>query len=180
VRPASLWLMVTFVGCATTSPPPAPPPKPWRPDPGPVLRQACQQDPVTCRLTAEKLASAWSTDDEAFGALKAFTAACEAGDAPSCSVVDTRFKRPMLGSPAVFGSPVPRPSGSPSGTWRATCDMSRGGKVTSCMPDPSNPPLRPGLQDLVKAHLEAPYSAATLDGRPFGCPYVFEVEWWQQ
>ena len=81
----------------------------------------------------EQLAHDWSTDEQAFGALKAFAAACEAGDAPACEAVDTRFRPPRyLGS-----RPVPHLSPrvlteQSSGRWKATCDFTREGKVSAC------------------------------------------------
>ena len=69
------------------------------PDFSPDLRESCRKAPADCRATAEQLAHDWSTDEQAFGALKAFAAACEAGDAPACEAVDTRFRPPRyLGS----------------------------------------------------------------------------------
>ena len=63
-------LALALAGCATT-------PKRWEPEVSPELRESCRKAPLECRQAAEKLAGSWSTVEEAFGALKAFTAACQ-------------------------------------------------------------------------------------------------------
>lgn len=177
-----LCIGLTLVGCATTppaSPPAAAQPKPWRPDPGSELGQSCQTSAATCREAAEKLASTWTIDEETFGALKTFNARLQRRG--RSFALDGRFVRPrFVGALPQGASPVSRPAGPPIGTWRATCEISREGKVTRCAPDPSNPAVGPGVQQLVKAKLAGPYAAATLDGRPFGCLYEFFFEWWRQ
>ena len=117
-----------------------------------------------------------SLDDEAFGALKAFTAACNAGDVTSCTAIDTRFRGPKHSGDT---DPLPKIPHSivveqPNGTWTGTCDVSREGKVTSCIPERSNP----AVDGIILRHLYAgPYSPPTLDGRPFGCRYDFWFGW---
>jgi hypothetical protein len=120
--------------------------------------------------------SNWTTDEQACRALKTFSAACEAADAASCTAIDTRFRRPKhLGDT----DPIPKIPHSvvvaqPHVTWAGTCDVSREGKVTSCVPRQSNP----AVDGIVLQHLYAgPYSAPTLDGRPFGCRCDFWFGW---
>src|SRR5262245_45393032 len=86
-------LALALGGCATA-------PKRWEPEVAPELRESCRKAPLECRQVAEKLATGWTADDEAFGALKAFSAACQAGDAESCAAIDRRFTRVRyLGQP---------------------------------------------------------------------------------
>jgi len=167
------WIAVALVasGCATAPTKP----KRWAPDLPPDLRESCRRSPIDCRLAAEELARDWSTDEQAFGALKAFSASCEAGDAPACEAVDTRFSRPhYLGT-----TPVPHLPGAvlreqPSGTWQVTCKFTREGKVTACRVDEENPRVEPAMLEWIR---QGPWSAPTLDGRPFGCEYELWLTW---
>ena len=88
MEPRGLWPLLVVLGCAS-----APPvPKPWRHDPGPeLLTQREGGKAASCRSAAEQLAATWKTDDEAWGAARAFSAACAGGDTVSCTALDGRF-----------------------------------------------------------------------------------------
>ena len=170
-RPAST--LVLLVACASG---PSPTPKRWEPEFPPELRETCSKAPAECRQAAEKLAAAWISDEEAFGALKAFSAACAGGDAAACAAVDTRFARPRyLGDP-----PYPRYTQEAlqkrvEGTWAATCSLSRTGQATGCTIELSLPVLDRHFLEWIRV---GPWAPATLDGRPFACDYRFEFRLW--
>ncbi|HEY1332776.1 MAG TPA: energy transducer TonB, partial [Myxococcaceae bacterium] len=113
------------------------------------------------------------TDDEAFGELKAFTAACQAGDTESCSTIDRRFTRLKR------LSPPPAPAYTKEarekrlqGTWAATCIVTRTGEITECTVERPTPELDGAFLDWIRTGL---YEAPRLDGKPFGCEYRFEL-----
>ena len=163
----SILLAAAILGCATATKP-----KPWRPEPGPELRAACRQAPVTCRETAQGLASSWTTDEEAFGALKTFSAACDAGDTPSCDAIDRRFTPPRyLGErPAPHYTEEARKK-RVQGTWAAICTFTRTGEVPGCSIQESLAGVDTAFVAWIKA---GPWAPATLDQRPFGCDHRIE------
>jgi hypothetical protein len=147
----------------------------WTPDLPAELRESCRKAPVGCRQAAEQLAGDRSTDEQAFGALKAFSAACEASDATACEAVDTRFKKPRyLGSTPVPHLPAAVLVERPNGEWKATCQFTREGQVTACRVDQEDFRVEPAVLDWIR---QGPWSPPTLDGRPFGCEYELGVRW---
>ena len=167
-------LLATAVGaCAST--PPAP--KRWEPEVTPELRDTCRKSPLECRQAAEKLAGNWTTEEEAFGALKAFTAACQAGDAESCAAVDRRFTRVRYLGPSPAAPPYPKAAREKrfQGTWVASCTFTRAGEVTGCTVERPVPELDGPFLEWIRA---GSWQAATLDGRPFGCDYRLEFKLW--
>ena len=159
-----------FLGACASAPPA---PKRWEPELTAELRDSCRKAPLECRRAAEKLAEGWTTDDEAFGALKAFSAACQAGDAESCADVDRRFTRVRyLGtSPAAPSYPKAAREKRFQGTWAATCTFSRTGEVTGCTVERPVPELDGPFLEWIRA---GPWQAPTLDGHAFGCDYRLE------
>ena len=160
-------LAVGLRGCAT----PPSRPKRWEPALPPELGESCRNAPLECRRAAETLAARWTTDEEAFGALKAFTAACRAGDAESCSAVDRRFTRVR----SLKERPAPEYPRAAferrlQGTWAATCTVSRTGEISGCLVEQSVPEIDPPFLEWIRA---GPWQAPTLDGRAFGCEYRF-------
>jgi TonB family protein len=146
-------LALILAGCATT--PPAP--KRWKPELSPELREACKKAPLECRQTGEKLAASWTTDDEAFGALKAFAAACEAGDEESCATIDQRFTRVMrMSEPRVPPYPKEAREKRVQGTWAVTCDVARSGKVTGCTVEQPVPELDGPFLEWIRTGVYAP------------------------
>lgn len=163
----SILLAVAVLGCATATKP-----KPWRPEPGPDLRSACHQAPVTCRETAQGLASSWTTDEEAFGALKTFSAACDAGDTFSCEEIDRRFTRPRyLGERHAPEYTKEARKKHVQGTWAAICTFTRSGEVPGCSIQEPLPGVNTAFVDWIRA---GPWAPATLDQRPFGCDHRIE------
>ena len=168
------WLLLG-VGCATAATAPISP-NPWRPDPGPELLGHCQGvDAATCRGAAEQLAAHWTTDEEAFGAAKAFSAACLGGDSAACSELDSRFQRPRHAGPGpdTPGLPINVYEHNLEGDWAALCHVGREGRASQCQVVQSLPMVdRP----FVGWVLSSKWSPASLDGRPFACEYRIEVE----
>jgi hypothetical protein len=147
-------------------------PERWEPQLTTELRESCKKAPLECRQAAETLAAGWTTDDEAFGALRAFAAACQGGDAKSCGVIDRRFTQVR----SLSERPVPEyPKAARDkrlqGTSAATCTFTRTGVVTSCTVERPVPELDGPFLAWIR---EEPYQAATLDGRSFGCEYRLE------
>ena len=163
------------LGCSTA--PLAPTgPKPWRPDPGPELLAHCQgAGAVTCRGAAEQLAAQWTTDEEAFGAAKAFSAACLGGDAPACTALDTRFQRPRHAGPgpATPGLPINVYEHNLEGDWAALCHVDLEGRASQCQVVQSLPMVDTPFVGWV---LSSKWSPASVDGRPFACEYRIEVQ----
>jgi TonB family protein len=163
-------LALVLAGCATT--PPAP--KRWEPQLSAELREACNKAPVECRQTGEKLAASWTTDDDAFGALKAFTGACQAGDVESCATIDRRFTRvKLLSLPVAPAFPKEAREKRLQGTWAATCTVARTGAITNCTVERPTPELDGPFLDFFRTSV---YAAPTLDGRAFECEYRFEFK----
>ena len=168
-RRRSIVALALALGCCATDSSSS---KRWEPELTPELRESCRKAPVECRQVAEKLAGSWTADDEAFGALKAFTAACQAGDAESCTTVDRRFARVRyLGT--IPAPPYPKAARERrwQGTWAATCTFTRTGEVTGCTVEQPVPELDGPFVQWIRA---GPWQAPTLDGRPFGCEYRLE------
>jgi hypothetical protein len=144
-------------------------------EPASRAERELRKAPVDCRAAAEQLARDWSTDEQALGTLKAFSAACEAGDGPECQAVDTRFSKPRyLGASPVPHLPPAALHEQPNGAWKTTCQFTREGTVTACRVDEENARAEPTILDWIR---QGPWSPATFDGRPFGCEYELEVRW---
>ena len=157
--------------CATTPPQP----KHWTPDLSPELRESCRKAPADCRATAEQLAHDWSTDEQAFGALKAFAAACEAGDAPACEAVDTRVQAAAL--PRVEAGTAPFAEGPGRAVERhVEGDMSghARGEGFRLSREEENPRAEPAILDwIARAPGARRHSMAAL----LACEYRLAVKW---
>ena len=174
MRSNLVWLCLVALGCAS-APPVVKVPKPWRPDPGPELLGHCQgAAAATCRGAAEQLAASWKSDDEAWGAAKAFSAACVGGDDEACTALDTRFQRPRHAGPGpdTPGLPINVYEHNLEGDWAAVCHIDRDGRASQCRVVQSLPMV--DTQFLTWA-VSSRWSPATLDGHPFACDHRIEV-----
>ena len=172
MRAPHLWWGLTLVACATAGAPEKPAASTWRPDPGPEMLKACAGDAAaSCRATAEKLASS-GVDADSCGALRAFSAACTAGDAPACTALETRFRSSRLRA----GSGGPPLASPPRGRFRALCLYTRDGPVRDCTVLESF--QGDGGTTLQWLTTSARFDPPTLDGRPFECvlPFTIDVE----